>query len=152
MLGCEYPRVNKMRLLHQTVTDQLLGLFYDVYNELRFGFLESVYHAAYGIALEEAGLPYEKEAAIPVWFRRRKVKEFRADFLVAGSVIVELKAMRALESAHESQVLNYLRATEIEVGLLLNFGPRPHFKRLVFENERKRAHLPAVPPDKEKVS
>jgi len=80
-----------------------------------------------------------QQAPIAVHFRGHVVGDFRADLLVQQTVIVELKAAWAIESAHEAQLLNYLRATEIEVGLLMNFGPKPEFKRLVFDNERKQA-------------
>jgi len=75
---------------------------------------------------------------VPVWFRGHAVGDFTADVLVEKKVLLELKAVRTLDSAHEAQLLNYLRATEIEVGLLFNFGIKPEFKRLAFDNSRKR--------------
>jgi GxxExxY protein len=89
------------------------------------------------LSLRSAGLQASEQRPIPVWFRGERIGDFAADFLVDEAVIVELKAGRALEPAHEAQLLNYLRATEVEVGLLLNFGPQPQFKRLVFDNSRK---------------
>ena len=89
------------------------------------------------IALTAAGLRVQREAPITVWFRGQQIGEFSADLLVEESVIVELKAVKTFEPAHEAQLLNYLRATEIEVGLLLNFGPKPQIKRLAFDNTRK---------------
>ena len=80
----------------------------------------------------------ERQVSVPVWFRGRRVGDFVADLLVENTVLIELKAVRTLEPAHESQLLNYLRATRIEVGLLLNFGPKPQVRRLVFDNPRKR--------------
>ena len=130
----EAPHVE---LKHSELTDRIIGIFYDVYNELGHGFLESTYAEAMAYALEEAGLTAIRERAVPVWFRGKKVGQYYADLLVNNSVLLELKATRAIESAHEAQLLHYLRATEIEVGLLLNFGIRPQFRRLLFDNERK---------------
>ena len=125
-------------LKHGSVTDQILRVFYDVYNELGYGFLESVYHRSLVLALETAGLKVCSRVAIPVWFRGHQVGHFEADVLVEKCVLLELKAARTLDASHRAQVLNYLRATEIEVGLLLNFGERPEFKRVVFDNLKKQ--------------
>jgi GxxExxY protein len=125
-------------LKHEELTRKIIGVFYEVYNELGQGFLESVYEGAMEIALAEAGLRVERQVPVPVWFRGRQVGDFKADLLVEGLVILELKAARAFDPSHEAQLLNYLRATEIEVGLLLNFGPKPEFKRFAYDNERKR--------------
>jgi GxxExxY protein len=125
-------------LKHSELTKEIIGVFYDVYNELGHGFLESTYAEAMVFALEEAGLTAIRETAVPVWFRGKKVGQYYADLLVNNSVLLELKAARAIESAHEAQLLHYLRATEIEVGLLLNFGVRPQFRRLLFDNGRKK--------------
>jgi len=89
------------------------------------------------LALRESGLDARQQAPITVHFRGQIVGDFRADLLVDNAVIVELKAAKAMESAYEAQLLNYLRATDIEVGMLINFGPKPEFKRLVFDNSRK---------------
>jgi GxxExxY protein len=83
-------------------------------------------------------IEFRQQVPIPVWFHGQTIGSYDADLIVGGVVLVELKACRALESAHEAQLLHYLRSTEIEVGLLLNFGPRPQVKRLAFENERKK--------------
>jgi GxxExxY protein len=123
----------------EELTGRIIGIFFEVYNELGFGFLESVYEKALIIAMNEKGLQVEQQQQIPVWFRGKKVGEFRADLVVGDTVVIELKACRALEPSHEAQVLNYLRATQIEVGLLLNFGPKPQFKRIVFGNRRKKS-------------
>jgi GxxExxY protein len=125
-------------LKYREVTDVTLGTFYDVYNELGFGFLESVYREAMAIALVEKGFRVEKEIPMPVYFRGRKVSDFRCDLLVNGCLLLELKAVKGIDPVFEAQTLNYLRATEIEVALLLNFGPKPTFRRLVFENSRKQ--------------
>jgi GxxExxY protein len=125
------------RYLHSELTDRIIKQFYDVYNELGFGFLESVYEEAMTRALRTAGLAVKRQAVVPVLFRGEQIAEFKADLVVSESVIVELKAARTLEPSHESQLLNYLRATTVEVGLLLNFGPHPQVRRLVFSNQRK---------------
>jgi GxxExxY protein len=125
-------------LKHSDLTEKVIGVFYDVHNELGHGFLESTYAQAMVVALEESGLSSMREVPVPVWFRGRKVGQYYADLIVEGVVLLDLKAARTLESAHEAQLLHYLRATEIEVGLLLNFGLRPQFRRLLFDNERKR--------------
>lgn len=127
-------------LKHYEVTERIIGVFFDVYNELGSGFLESVYVEALALALGEAGLSVEREMLLTVCFRSRIVGRFRADLVVNGAVLVEAKACPRLHSAHEAQVLNYLRATVLEVGLLLNFGHRPHFRRLLFDNYRKTDH------------
>jgi GxxExxY protein len=124
-------------LKHQELTHKIIGVFYEVYNELGYGFLESVYEKALAVALAQAGLRVERQLPIPVWFRGHQVGDFAADLLVEQAVLLELKAAREFDSSHEAQLLNYLRATSIEVGPLLNFGPKPQFKRIVFDNERK---------------
>jgi len=129
-------------LRHGSVTDKILRLFYDVYNELGHGFLESVYHRSLVLALESAGLNVCSRVAIPVWFRGHQVGCFEADILVESCVLLELKVARTLDSSHQAQLLNYLRATEIEVGLLLNFGEKPEFKRLIFDNLKKKSRNP----------
>lgn len=127
----------KAELKHFHTTERIIGVFYDVYNELGHGFLESVYREAMKIGLGDQGLRVECEVPVPVYFRGQCVGEYRCDLLLEGSVIVELKTARVLESAHEAQLFHYLRATELEVGLLLNFGPKPQFKRVAFDNSRK---------------
>ena len=83
----------------------------------------------------------ERQVGVSVWFRSQQVGDFRADMRVDGKVLLEIKAARAIDQAHEKQLLNYLRATDIEVGLLLNFGVKPQFRRLVYENERKKIRV-----------
>jgi GxxExxY protein len=126
-------------LLHEKVTESIIGIFYDVYNELGYGFLESVYERSLVIALKQAGLKIEQQKPIPVLFRDQVVGEYFADLVVNDVVILELKSCRSLDRSHEAQLLHYLKATDAEVGLLLNFGERPQFKRLLFDNERKRS-------------
>jgi GxxExxY protein len=128
-----------MGLKYAELTERIIGIFYDVYNELGFGFLESVYEESLVIVLRDAGLAVECQLAVPVWFRDREVGRFEADIVVdGGAFCLSKKSARGLEAAHEAQLLYYLRSTEIEVGLLLNFGPRPQFRHLLFDNERKK--------------
>jgi len=101
-----------------------------------------VYHRSLVIALESVGLSVCSRVAIPVWFRGSQVGHFQADILVEECVLLELKAVRTLDPSHRAQLLNYLRATEIEVGLLLNFGEKPEFKRVIFDNLNKKARNP----------
>ncbi len=122
---------------HAELTKAIIGCFYDVYNELGFGFIESVYENSLCHAMREKGFVVHQQIAIPVWFRGKKVGDFDADVMVNRLVLLELKTARAIESAHLGQLMNYLKATEIEVGLLLNFGPKAEFKRVVFGNDRK---------------
>ena len=128
----------KSALKHGELTEKILGVYYDVYNELGPGFVESVYEKAMAIALREASLQVQAQFSIPVWFRGQLVGNFSADVLVNGVVLLELKAVKTLDLVHQAQLMHYLKATEIEVGLLLNFGGRPEFRRIVLENERKK--------------
>jgi GxxExxY protein len=134
------PQINadERRYKHSELTDKIIGIFYDVYNELGFGFLESVYESAMALAFTEQGLSFERQVPIPVYFHNQKIGAYDADVLVGGLVLLELKACKGIEPAHEAQLLHYLRSTTIEVGLLLNFGPRPQVRRMAFENERKQ--------------
>jgi GxxExxY protein len=125
------------RFKHEHITERIIRVFFDVYNELGYGFLESVYKQAMAIALESAGLKVEKELGLEARFRGQVVGVFKADLVVNGCVIVELKALKELGSSHEAQTLNYLRAGILEVALLLNFGPEPQIRRLAFSNDRK---------------
>jgi GxxExxY protein len=125
-------------LKHSELTEKIIRVFYDVYNELGHGFLESTYAESLTVALRESGMTAAREVPVPVWFRGRKVGQYFADLIVDGVILLELKAARTLESAHEAQLLHYLRATDIEVGLLLNFGLHPRFRRLLFDNARKK--------------
>ena len=124
------------RFKHGDITQKIIR-FYEVYNELGHGFLESVYEKSLEIALNSIGLKVCRQIEIPVSFRGQLVGDFSADMLVEGCVLIELKAARSLDTSHTAQLLNYLRATDIEVGLLLNFGLKPDFKRLIFDNPRK---------------
>ncbi len=130
-------------LKYERLTGAILHAFYDVYNELGQGFLESVYQNAMAIVLSSNGYRVDQKFSVPVWFRGCNVGNFEGDLLVEGRVIVELKAARMIDPAHEAQLLNYLRATDVEVGLLLNFGPEPKFRRLAYDNTRKRRPDPS---------
>jgi GxxExxY protein len=121
-------------LFEEALTRRIIGAFYDVYNALGYGFLESVYQAALEREMADRGLSVVREAGAEVRYKGSVVGVFRADLLVESRVVVELKASRKLESAHLAQVINYLRATDLEVGLLLHFGPRPSFQRFVATN------------------
>ena len=131
------------RGLHAEITAKVIGVFFEVYNELGGGFLESVYHSALRIALQHAGLRVEAEVPVPVYFRGEVVGNFRADLIVNDCVLLELKAISGFDAAHDGQVLHYLRASSFEVGLLLNFGPRLQFRRFILEEEKKK--IRAVP-------
>ena len=124
-------------LKHKELTHKIIGVFYDVYNELGHGFLESVYQKALGSALDAVGLKVASYVKIPVWFRGQCVGQFQGDMLVENCILLELKVARLLDRSHNAQLLNYLRATDIEVGLLLNFGLKPEFKRLILDNASK---------------
>ncbi len=120
-------------LEHKELSSRILKCSYDVYNELGFGFLESVYENALNLALRQEGLAVSKQEAITVRFRGEVVGEFRADLLVEQKVILELKSSKAIEEVHLAQALNYLKATGLHVALVLNFGPKPEFKRLFLD-------------------
>jgi GxxExxY protein len=129
------------RGLHSETSEKVIGVFFDVYNELGGGFLESVYQEALRIALVQAGLRVAIEVPVPVYFRGQVVGNFRADLVVDDCILLELKAVSAFDGAHDGQVLHYLRATTFEVGLLLNFGPRPQFRRFILEEQKKKIRV-----------
>lgn len=124
-------------LLHKTITDTILKVYYEVYNELGYGFLEKVYQNAMYFELKSLGYKVEAQKQIKVYFKRQLVGEYYSDLLVEDKVIVELKATELLMNVHVAQIMNYLKATPIEVGMLLNFGETPEFKRLIYTNDRK---------------
>ena len=124
-------------LLHKTITDAVLKIYFDVYNQLGSGFLEKVYQNAMYFELKNKGFKVEAQKQIKVYFRKQLVGEYYADLIVEDKVIVELKATELLMNVHVARTLNYLKATEIEVGLLLNFGEEPEFKRMIYTNDRK---------------
>jgi GxxExxY protein len=126
-----------METKHKDLTELIIKAFYAVYNTLGYGFLEKVYENAHAIELRKLGFKVEQQARIAVYYAGQVVGEYFADLLVNDTIIVELKASRALAPEHEAQLLNYLKATSYEVGLLLNFGPEPQIKRKIYDNERK---------------
>ena len=129
---------NPKGLKHGELTEKIIQVFYEVYNELGHGFLESVYRNAMEIGLRQSGLIVTRELPIAVWFRGEDVGDFRADLIVQELVLLELKTSESISKSHEAQLYNYLRATQVEVGLLLNFGHSPSFRRIVFDNEKKK--------------
>jgi GxxExxY protein len=124
-------------LKHSELTGKIIKAFYTVYNTLGYGFLEKVYENAMFVELQEMNLNVIKQAPIRVFYKEQEVGEYFADLIVENSVIIELKSAENLSKANESQLLNYLKATEIEVGLLMNFGTAAEYRRKVFENNRK---------------
>ena len=124
---------------HDELTRVIIGVFYEVYNELGPGFLESVYKECMRLALIQSGLRVEAKVPIPVRFRGAMVGIFKADLVVEKKIIIELKVCDALAREHEAQTLNYLRATDVKVALLMNFAPAAKFKRLMLDNEKKKA-------------
>ncbi len=129
-------------LIHGRLTNRILRSFFDVYNELGTGFLETVYRAALARALRDAGLQVVVDWPIEVHFRGEIVGRFQGDVVVENQVILELKAIRTILPEHHAQLINYLRATRLEVGLLLNFGKSPEFKRCAYSNTKKRTIFP----------
>jgi GxxExxY protein len=123
--------------LHSDLTENIIKGFYKVYNTLGYGFLEKVYENAMLIELRKMGFNAQKQIAINVYYEGELVGEYKADIIVVGKVILELKASESLHEQDEAQLLNYLKATEIEVGLLLNFGLKPQIKRKIFTNDKK---------------
>ncbi|MBG6110860.1 GxxExxY protein [Flavobacterium sp. CG_9.10] len=124
-------------LLHESITNVILKVYYEVYNELGSGFLEKVYQKAMYFELISLRYKVEAQKQIKVYFKNQLVGEYYSDLLVEDKVIVELKLTELLMNIHIAQIMNYLKATSIEVGLLLNFGEEPEFKRLIFTNDRK---------------
>jgi len=122
---------------HSDLTQIIIGAFFSVNNQLGYGFTEKVYENALKIELESEGLLVEQQKPVNVYYNGQMVGEYYADLVVNDMVILELKAVRELLPEHEAQLLNYLKATEMEVGLLLNFGPKLHYIRKIFDNGRK---------------
>lgn len=125
-------------LLESAITERVIGAFYDVYNKLGYGYLESVYQRAVAVELTRRGLDARMQVPIEVTYDGVVVGAFRADLVVERRVVVELKSGKSLAPENEMQLLNYLKATELEVGLLLHFGPRASFRRLVWTNRPRK--------------
>jgi GxxExxY protein len=126
-----------MELLQKELTDQIIRAFYAVYNELGYGFLEKVYERALFIELSDMGVSSATQQQIKVFYKARDVGDYFADLMVKNAVIVEIKTVDELNEDHKKQLQNYLKATSIEVGLLLNFGPKPKVVRRIFTNDLK---------------
>jgi GxxExxY protein len=122
---------------YKDLTERIIKIFYQVYNKLGYGFLEKVYENAMMIEFKKAGIPAIAQSPIKVFYDGTMIGEYYADILVDSKVMVELKSTKCLVADNEAQLLNYLKATEIEVGLLFNFGPKPEIKRKAFDNSRK---------------
>jgi GxxExxY protein len=132
------PEASKPHLPAADISHTVIGAFFDTYNDLGPGFPEFVARRALAIVIRDAGLTVREEIELPVWFRGQPIAKFRADLLVADTLIVEVKTSPDIEAFHIAQVLHYLKATDIEVGLLVNFGRQPQFRRVVYQNLRKR--------------
>ena len=122
---------------YSDVTDKIIKAYYNVYNKLGYGFLEKVYENSMMIELKKLGLNCNKQVAIKVYYEKNIVGDYYADIIVEQVVIIELKAAESICEQHEIQLVNYIKATDIEVGLLLNFGKKAEFKRKVLTNEYK---------------
>ena len=122
--------------LHQELSSEIIKCFYKVYNTLGFGFLEKVYQNALELELRNAGLLVQKQMPIKVYYENQIVGEYFADLVVEDKIILELKASESLCEEHEFQLINYLKATEIELGLLLNFGKEPELRRKIFTHKK----------------
>jgi GxxExxY protein len=126
---------------HSELTEKIIGAFYAVYSALGYGFLEKVYIKALMIELKKRGLNAQDELPIHVYYDGQLIGEYFADLVVNELVILEIKAAKTFATEHEAQLLNYLKATPYEVGLLLNFGPKPETKRRSFDNNRKEWYI-----------
>ena len=124
-------------MLHEEKSKKIIQAFYKVYNTLGYGFLEKVYQNALLIELRKFGFECLSEVPISVFYQGFQVGDYRADIIVDNCIIIENKASETLAEENEFQLINYLKATDIEVGLLLNFGGTPEFKRKIFTNNRK---------------
>ena len=122
---------------HKELTEKIIKIFYSVYNKLSYGFLEKVYENAMMIEFKREGILAVSQSPMKVFYEGEVIGEYYADILVDNKVIVEIKAAKQLVEENEAQLLNYLKATDVEVGLLLNFGTKPEVKRKVFDNTRK---------------
>jgi GxxExxY protein len=136
------------RYQHSEMTDLIICCFYNVYNLLGYGFLEKVYERALSIELKQKGLILAIQHPISVYYHAMKVGDYFCDIIVDNKVIIEIKATNSILAEHEAQLLNYLKATDIEVGLLLNFGPVPQIRRKAFANNRKRSSTTQITLEK----
>ena len=125
-------------MLHQELSNIIIKNFFKVYNELGFGFLENVYQNALYLELKNQNFTVEAQKPIEVFYQNTRVGLYKADLIVENKIIIELKAVECLLEEHELQLINYLKATNIEIGLLLNFGKEPEIRRKIFTNDRKK--------------
>lgn len=128
------PPGGSTRLLHGELTGRLIKLFFELHGELGGGFLESVYAQSYALLLRDASIAFERELSLVVRFRGEAVGVCKPDFVVERAVVIECKCAARIDSSHRAQLLNYLKASDLEVGLLLNFGPSAQFARLISTN------------------
>lgn len=142
----------RTRLIHERLTHSVIGAFFEVYHTLGFGFLEHVYVASLTRELCDRGHDVRREVSVPVLYKGEEVARQRLDMIVDGKLIVETKSTRALHEGAARQVANYLRATNIEVGLLLHFGPQPKFYRVICTNQVARDPKNSLPRVPRKVS
>ena len=129
------------KLLHKDLTDAIIKVYYAVYNELGYGFLEKVYQNAFYLELKSQAFNVTAQEQIKVYYKEDFVGEYYADLIVEDTIIIELKAAEILVHENELQLINYLRATDKEIGLLFNFGKKPEFKRKIFTNDKKRINI-----------
>lgn len=130
-----------MKFPHQELTKSIIGIYYDVYNEMGHGFLEKVYQNAMIVELQSRGFEIESQKRINVYYKQTIVGEYIPDIIVNNSVIVELKCVEYINESHQAQLINYLKSTECEVGLLLNFGNDPQFLRKIYTNNIKKRNI-----------
>lgn len=126
-------------MLYKETTEKIIKAFYSVYTRLGFGFLEKVYENAMIIELQKTGLYCTRQCPIKVYYEEIIIGDYYADIIVENSIILELKAVESICEEHELQLINYLKATDKEIGLLLNFGTKPQIKRKIFTNDKKRS-------------
>ena len=131
---------------HEEVTERVVAAFYHVYNTLGWGFLERVYHNSLKYELEKRGLKVASQARFEVFYDGVPMGEFFTDLLVEDCVILELKSAEGIAPEHEAQLLNYLRASNIDVGLLLNFGPKPQIRRKIYDTARRTVSINRIGP------
>jgi len=122
---------------HSDLTGKILGAFFQIHNELGFGFSEKVYESALEVLLSELGMVPERQKEIVVYYHGKVVGEYKADMIVNKAVLLEIKSVEKIIDAHDAQLLNYLKSTGFEVGLLLNFGRQANFHRKIYDNSRK---------------
>ena len=130
-----------MDLLHKEITEKIIKAYYKVYNTLGYGFLEKVYENAMAIELRNMGFEVKCQYPINVFYETEIIGEYYADIVINNIIVIELKASSSLLEEHECQLINYLKATEIELGLLMNFGKEAEYKRKVFMNKFKKMRV-----------